>query len=152
MIPNQRHLFDLPEGVAFLNCASRAPLLTASKTAGEAGIGRKLQPWTYDPARGPAEAEELRGLFAALIGAEAGDIAIVPAASYGIKTAAVNLPVEAGQRILIPEQPFPSHFYAWCELAAAAGAAIETVPEPGDGDWTAAVLERLRPEVAIAAF
>lgn len=116
MIPNQRHLFDLPEGVAFFNCASRAPLLTASKTAGEAGIGRKLQPWTYDPARGPAEAEELRGLFAALIGAEAGDIAIVPAASYGIKTAAVNLPVEAGQRILIPEQPFPSHFYTWREL------------------------------------
>jgi len=152
MIPNQRHLFDLPEGVAFLNCASRAPLLTASKTAGEAGIGRKLQPWTYDPARGPAEAEELRGLFAALIGAEAGDIAIVPATSYGIKTAAVNLPVEAGQRILIPEQPFPSHFYAWRELAAAAGAATETVPEPGDGDWTAAVLERLRPEVAIAAL
>jgi len=26
------------------------------------------------------------------------------------------------------------------------------VPEPGDGDWTAAVLERLRPEVAIAAL
>ncbi len=152
MIPNQRHLFDLPEGVTFLNCASRAPLLTASKTAGEAGIGRKLQPWTYDSARGPAEAEELRGLFAALIGAEAGDIAIVPAASYGIKTAALNLPVQAGQRILIPEQPFPSHFYAWRELAAAAGAAIETVPEPGDGDWTAAVLERLRPEVAIAAL
>ena len=50
MIPNQRHLFDLPEGVAYLNCASRAPLLTASKAAGEAGIGRKLQPWTCDPA------------------------------------------------------------------------------------------------------
>ena len=152
MIPNQRHLFDIPEEVAFLNCASRAPLLAAAKAAGEAGIGRKVRPWTYDPARGPAEAEELRALFAALIGAEAGDIAIVPAASYGIKTAALNLPVAAGQRILIPEQPFPSHFYAWRELAAESGAAIEMVPEPGDGDWTAAVLERLRPEVAIAAL
>ncbi len=152
MIANQRHLFDIPEGVAYLNCAARAPLLKESITAGEAGIDRKRQPWRYDSGQAPAEAEQLRGLFAALIGAEAGDIAIVPSASYGITTAALNLPVEAGQRILVPEQPFPSHFYAWREVAGDTGATIETVPTPDDGDWTAAVLEHLRPEVAIAAL
>jgi selenocysteine lyase/cysteine desulfurase len=152
MIPNQRHLFDIPEGVAYLNCASRTPLLKASTAAGADGIGRKVQPWTYNPDRAPGEADRLRALFATLIGAEAGDIAITPSASYGIKTAALNLPVEAGQRILVPDNPFPSNFYAWTELAAETGATIETVPEPGDGDWTAAVLERLRPEVAIAAL
>ncbi len=152
MIPNQRHRFDIPEGVAFLNCASRTPLLEVSKVAGEAGMARELQPWRYDPDEAPAEADQLRGLFAALIGAEAGDIAIVPSAAYAIKTAALNLPVEAGQRILVPEQPFPSHFYTWRELAGDTGATIETVPAPDDGDWTAAVLERLRPEVAIAAL
>ena len=152
MIANQRHLFDIPEEVAFLDCAAQAPLLKTSKTAGEAGIGRKLQPWGYDPDLGPIEAEQLRALFAALIGAEAGDIAIVPSAAYAIQTAALNLPVEAGQRILIPEQPFPSHFYCWRELAGDSGAAIEMVAAPDDGDWTAAVLERLRPEVAIAAL
>ncbi|MEE9209543.1 MAG: aminotransferase class V-fold PLP-dependent enzyme [Kiloniellales bacterium] len=152
MIANRRHLFDIPEGVAFLNCASQSPLLKASKAAGDAGIGRKQQPWRYDPAQAPAEADQLRGLFAALIGAEASDIAITPSASYGIKTAALNLPLEAGQRILVPEQPFPSHFYTWRELAGDRGAAIETVPAPDDGDWTAAVLERLRPEVATAAL
>jgi selenocysteine lyase/cysteine desulfurase len=152
MIANQRHLFDIPEGVAFLNCASRTPLLEASITAGEAGMGREAQPWRYNPDEAPGEADRLRALFAALIGAEAGDIAITPSAAYGIKTAALNLPVEAGQRILIPEQPFPSHFYTWRELAGDSGATIEMVPTPDDGDWTAAVLERLRPEVAIAAL
>ncbi len=152
MIANQRHLFDIPEGVAFLNCASRTPLLEASMIAGEAGMGRESRPWRYDPGQAPAEADQLRGLFAALIGAEAGDIAITPSASYGIKTAALNLPVEAGQRILVPEQPFPSHLYTWQEVAGDTGATIETVPAPDDGDWTAAVLERLRPEVAIAAL
>ena len=44
MIPNQRHLFDIPEGVAFFNCASRTPLLRASKAAGEAGIAREMRP------------------------------------------------------------------------------------------------------------
>ena len=42
MIANQRHLFDIPEGVAYLNCAARTPLLEASKAAGETGMGREL--------------------------------------------------------------------------------------------------------------
>jgi selenocysteine lyase/cysteine desulfurase len=152
MIDNQRHLFDIPEGITFLNCAARSPLLRASRAAGEAGILRKVHPWEFNFADAPAEAEELRGLFAGLIGAEPGDIAIVPAASYGIRTAAINLPVAPGQSILMPEEPFPSHFYAWRELAGETGARLETVPAPADGDWTAAVLERVRPEAAVAAL
>ena len=65
MIANQRHLFDIPEGVAFLNCASRTPLLKESITAGETGMDRERQPWRYDPGQAPAEADQLRGLFAA---------------------------------------------------------------------------------------
>ncbi|MCH8924723.1 MAG: aminotransferase class V-fold PLP-dependent enzyme [Proteobacteria bacterium] len=152
MIDNQRGLFDIPEGVAFLNCASRSPLLRASSAAGEAGVRRKVYPWDYDTMIAPREAEELRALFAGLIGAEPGDVAIVPAASYGIGTAAINLPVGPGQSILMPQEPFPSHFYAWRERARDTGARIETVPEPADGDWTAAVLECIRPETAVAAL
>ena len=152
MIDNQRGLFDIPEGVAFLDCASRSPLLKASSAAGEAGLLRKVHPWDYDTMIAPREAEEARALFAGLIGAETGDVAIVPAASYGIATAALNLPVGPGQSILMPQEPFPSHFYAWRERARDRGARIETVPEPADGDWTAAVIERIGPETAVAAL
>ena len=152
MIDNQRGLFDIPEGVAFLDCASRSPLLKASSAAGEAGLLRKVHPWDYDTMIAPREAEEARALFAGLIGAETGDVAIVPAASYGIGTAALNLPVGPGQSILMPQEPFPSHFYAWRERARDRGARIETVPEPADGDWTAAVIERIGPETAVAAL
>ncbi len=152
MIDSQRHLFDIPDGVTFLNCAARSPLLRASRAAGEAGILREVRPWELDPTAAPAKAEELRGLFAGLIGAEPGDIAIVPAASYGIGTAAINLPVGPGQVILMPEEPFPSHFYAWRALAGDTGARLETVPAPADGDWTAAVLERIGSETAVAAL
>ncbi len=34
MIPNQRHLFDLPDDVAYLNVAYTAPLLRAAADAG----------------------------------------------------------------------------------------------------------------------
>ncbi len=56
MIDNQRGLFDIPEGVTFLNCASRSPLLRASRAAGEAGVLRKVYPWDYDSGIAPDEA------------------------------------------------------------------------------------------------
>ena len=152
MIPDQRHLFDIPDGITFLNSAARSPLLRITVAAGEAGIARKARPWEFDPDIVPREAEALRRLFAGLIGAAADHIAIIPATSYGVATAALNVAVAAGQSILVPEAPFPSHYYAWRELAAARGARIETVPEPADGDWTAAALERIGHNTAVAAL
>ena len=37
-----RHLFDIPDDVAFLNCAYMSPLTRASVMAGERGLRRKL--------------------------------------------------------------------------------------------------------------
>ncbi|HKY95223.1 MAG TPA: aminotransferase class V-fold PLP-dependent enzyme [Kiloniellales bacterium] len=147
-----RQLFDLPPEVAYLACASQAPLAKAVHTAGVAGLERKLHPWTAHamPDLG-AVAERCRGLFAGLIGATAEDIAIVPATSYGVATAAANLPLAKSQAVLVLEQQFPSDYYAWQVKAAEAGAALKVVPRPADGDWTAAVLAALTPEVAIAA-
>jgi selenocysteine lyase/cysteine desulfurase len=152
MIANQRHLFDIPEGVTYFNSAARSPLLRASIAAGEAGITRKAQPWAVDPRTVPDEAETLRRLFAGLIGATADDIAIVSSTSFGAAVAARNLPVGAGQTIVVPEAPFPSHHLVWQDIAADHGARLETIPQPADGDWTAATLERIGADTAVAAL
>ena len=152
MIDDQRHLFDIPDGITFLNCASRSPLTTAAIAAGVAAVKRRLRPWERDAEEAAQTAERVRGLFAGMIGATADDVAIVPAASYGVATAALNLPVAAGQTIVVPEEPFPSNFFTWRDLARDTGARIETVPEPADGDWTAAVIARIGADTAIAAM
>jgi selenocysteine lyase/cysteine desulfurase len=90
-------------------------------------------------------------LFAGLIGAEGRDIAIVPAASYGIATAAQNFPVRAGQRILVLGEQFPSNVYAWRGLARRTGAEVVTVARPANDDWTSAILAVLDERVAVAA-
>ena len=41
-IPNQRHLFDIPEGVAYFNTATMGPMTKASVEAGQKGLARKL--------------------------------------------------------------------------------------------------------------
>ncbi|MGA7612792.1 MAG: aminotransferase, partial [Xanthobacteraceae bacterium] len=50
VLPVQRHLFDMPDDLAFLNCAYMSPLPKASVLAGERGLRRKLSPWTLAPA------------------------------------------------------------------------------------------------------
>ncbi len=151
-IPCQRELFDIPDDVAWLNCAYMSPLMKSAAAAGEAGIRGKAQPWNIKPADFFPGPEEARALFARLINASADEIAVVPSVSYGIATAARNLDAPAGSRILLLDEQFPSNVYAWRELATRTGARIDTVPRPADDDWTVAILDRIGEDVCIAAL
>ena len=73
-LPSQRHLFDIPDDIAFLNCAYLSPLPKASLAAGERGLWRKAQPWSIAPADFFTSSEAVRKLFARLINAEADDV------------------------------------------------------------------------------
>ena len=152
MIPSQRHLFDLPDDVAYLNCAYMSPLLKHAVAAATEGIARKAQPWRIGADDFFTDSERARGLFARLLGATAEDIAVVPAASYGIAVAAANLPFAEGRRILMLAEQFPSNVYAWSDLARRERGEVVTVPRPADGDWSAAILARLDERVAITAL
>src|SRR5215510_10693054 len=99
-LPSQRHLFDIPDDVAFLNCAYISPLAKASLAAGEEGLRRKSRPWTITPADFFSTSEAVRGLFASLINASANDIAFAPAVSYGMAQAAYNIALEKSQTIV----------------------------------------------------
>ena len=138
--------------MAYLNCAYISPLLNEVRAAGLAGTQRKSRPWEIQPPDFFNEADVARQLFAELIHANSGDIALIPAASYGIATAARNLPLEAGQKILLLQEQFPSNVYAWRELAKERRAIIVTLPRPENDDWTRAILAALDERVAIAAL
>ena len=112
MIPSQRHLFDIPDEIAYFNCAYMGPLLKTARAAGHAGVDRKSLPWTLSPSDFFTESEKARTLFAQMIGATADDIAIISSASYGIATAARNISVGKGQKILLLEDQFPSNVYS----------------------------------------
>jgi selenocysteine lyase/cysteine desulfurase len=152
MIPCQRHLFDIPDDVAYLNCAYMSPLMKPVIEAGTVALTRKAHPWEITPEKFFTGADEFRAIAAQFVGCSPDCIAIVPSASYGIATAAQNLPVAKGQSILVLEEQFPSNYYAWQRRAEATGATLKVVPWPADNDWTAAVLEFLTSEVAIAAL
>jgi selenocysteine lyase/cysteine desulfurase len=152
MIPCQREAFEVPDDVAYFNCAYMAPMLRSVRAAGDAALASVAQPWRVGAGDFFAPPERARGLFAQLIGASADDVAIVPSASYGVSTAAANLRLERGQVIVVLEEEFPSNVYPWHALAQRAGGSLRTVRRPASGDWAAAILEALDDRVAIAAL
>jgi selenocysteine lyase/cysteine desulfurase len=152
MISCQRHLFDIPEDVAYLNCAFTSPLLKRAASAGQSALAAKAAPWTITPRHFFETVEACRSLFGKLVGCASEDVAIIPAVSYGIALAAKNLPVAKGQTIIVLEGQFPSNIYSWRRLCSENGAALISVPRPSDNDWTSAVLEKIDQKTGIAAL
>src|ERR1700751_5088854 len=93
MLSSQRALFDIPRDVCYLNAASYSPLPLRTLEAGRAAVGRKGTPWTL-AASFAGEQHELARLAAARqINADASDVALIPAISYGVVPAAKLLTI-----------------------------------------------------------
>lgn len=152
IIPSQKHLFDIPDDVAYLNNAYMSPLMHSVVAAMQTGIASKVQPWTYTSDQFFILPEEARTLAGQIFGSSAENIAIVPSASYGIQTAANILPISAGQNILVLTDQFPSNIYPWQVRAAEVGAAVTLLPIPEDDDWTRVLLAAINTQTAVVAI
>ena len=151
-IANQRHLFDIPDEVAYLNCAYMGPLMRSVVEAGDRGIREKARPWGISPDDFFVPGERAREQFARIIGADAEGVALVPSASYGLSCAARNIDVAPGARLVVLAEQFPSIFYTWREVAATRGASLVTVARPEDDDWTRATLDAIDERTASVAL
>jgi len=151
VLGSQRALFEIPDDVTYLNCASMSPQLRTVTAAGIDAVRSKASPWTLRAIDWFVHAEPLRALFGRLLGAEAECVALVPSVSYGLAVAAANVPVRAGQSIVVLDREFPSGTYTWRELARRTGARVVTVVREPGSSWTDAVLAALDDQVAIVA-
>jgi len=151
VIESQRDLFDIPEGITYLNCANMSPQLRAVGNAGIGAVRARATPWTVTAPDWFSGAERLRDLFARIVNAEAEGIALVPSVSYGIATAAANVPLSRGQSILLLDREFPSNVYGWRELARERGAEVRTVRRESGSTWTEAVIAAMDPGTAVVA-
>lgn len=153
---SHRHLFDVPDDVAYFNCAYYSPLLNESRRRLIAAAAEKSHPWTRTTESFFDDAETVRRLASQLFGGDADGYALVPSVSYGISTAAraIEPTLQPGDRILVMADEFPSNVLPWRRSASERGAEIITVPTPADGDWTRAILpmiDRRTKAVAMSA-
>jgi selenocysteine lyase/cysteine desulfurase len=147
---SERADFDVPADVAYFDTANLAPQLHAVRAAGEAALERRARPWTISAADWFSDAERLRGLFGALVGADAEGVALVPATSYGFAVAARNLALGPGDRVVVLAEEYPSGIYAW-RAATRTGAEIVTVAREAGQTWTDALLAVLDDQVTVVS-
>ena len=146
-----RSAFAVSDAVTYLNSASLGPRLHAVNDAGHAAVERMAAPWKIQTADWFADARELRALFASLIGAPADCVALVPSVSYGIAAAARNVPVAAGDNIVVVEQEYPSNYYSWQRLARERGAEIRTATARNGASLTDAIVSVIDRQTAVVA-
>lgn len=131
-LQGMRSRFDVPEEVAYFNCANLAPRLRSVSQAGLTALQRMAEPWTISSSDWFSGAERLRGLFADLVNGSPDGVALVPSVSYGIAVAATNISVEPGSNVIVLEQQYPSNVYAWRRKCAENRAHLRTVPRGND--------------------
>ena len=151
MLSSQKRLFDIPDEVAYLNTAYMSPLMHSVVAAMDEGVRLKSRPWTLTTNHFFDDVETAKALFGQVVNATADQIAIIPSASYGLSTAANNLSLSEGQRIIALKHQFPSHTYPWKRKAREADGIFVEVDVPQGAAATPALLEAIDERTSIVA-
>ncbi len=152
-LPSQRHLFNIPDDVAYFNCAYNSPQLNESRDRLHIGVNTKSQPWERTVDDFFDNAESIRFLASGIFGGDTDGYAVIPSASYGLSTAArvIEPILQPGDRIVVIDEAFPSNYLPWERTANEKNSDITVVPAPLDGDWTTAILGRIEKGVKVVA-
>ena len=153
-IESQRELFDIPQDIAYFNCAYYSPQLNETRRRLLTGASSKSHPWERTPHDFFSDAETIRILAAGLFGGDINGYAIIPAVSYGISTAvrAIEPQVRKGDKILVLAEEFPSNILPWQRVAKERRADIITIESPSNNDWTPAISERIGKDIKVVSL
>jgi selenocysteine lyase/cysteine desulfurase len=146
---SQRHLFEVPDGVAYFNVANMSPLLRAVHEAGRSGLDRRAAPWEITSADWFNDVERLRTVYGEILGAGGSDgVALIPATSYGLAVAARNLTAAPGEQVIVLANEYPSNHYTWHRFCLRTGAELAVVNREAGMSWSdslrAAIGDRAR--------
>lgn len=118
MLKNQKYLFNLKEGIHYLNCAYKAPLLKSAEEAAIKALIRERNPFDITPTDFFKDVDKARQLFGELVNCMDSEVAIIPSTSYGLSTVLNNITCKHGQHAITIENDFPSDYYSikrWCD-------------------------------------
>jgi len=149
----QKHLFQLPEGIHYLNCAYMSPLMKSVEERGIEGLRLKRNPLSIQPVDFFTGAVSVRRKFAQMVKCDPAQVALMPSVSYGMNSVIRNIPCGKGQHALTLSEEFPSCYYTaqrWCRDH---GAELRVVARRDDfpqrgSDWNERILEAIDRDTA----
>lgn len=146
--------FRVAANALYLDTAAQGPRLGAVLDAGHAALDATQEPWRLSFDAWRARIEGLRALAAdTLFEGDVEGVAMVPSVAHALATAARNVPLNAGDVVLVLEGQFPSNLLAWQQRAHESRAQVAAVSRREGEPWTEAVLAALQsqPRVRVVA-
>ena len=157
-LQHQKHLFNIPEEITYLNIASQSPAFKAIHEAGLNGLLQKSQPYTIKTSDYFDPVIELRQLFAELVDVDDYNrIACIPSVSYGMATVANNITLKPSDEIIVVDEQFPSNMYCWQKLAEKYQATLKIIKVPSEKNnrvkqWNEDILDAINENTALVAM
>jgi len=154
---NQSALFQLEEGVTYLNGAFMSPLLNSAASIGQQQVIAKQRPYSMSGDDFFSTLKAVKQEFSTLINLQELDrISIIPSVSYGLANVAKNVDVR-GKEILVVDEQFPSNIYPWMELEESQNAKIVFVSPPSKLEnrgkiWNERILDAINSNTALIAI
>lgn len=126
-----RDEFPITADRTYLISASLGPLSRRARAAAEEHLDLwgRLGPEELWFDHGMPKLQQVRESFARLIGADAGEIAIVPSVSSGLSSIASCLDLETRPGLVLSDVDFPTNHFVW-RAQERAGAQLRVVPSP----------------------
>ncbi len=158
MLANQRHLFDLPESVTYLNGAYMSAQLKSVEEIGLESVRKKSRPYEIAANDFFVQKTILKQRFAQLIEVpDPQNIAIIPSVSYGIANAAKNIDFKSGDEIILVDEQFPSNVYSWKRIAREKRVRLKMVKPPQGfiergKNWNKAIIDAINEKTAVVAM
>ena len=154
---NQKHLFQLPDDIHYLNCGYMSPLLRSVEEKGIEGLRNKRNPSSVTAADFFTDVELLRRKFGMMVNCLPSQVAIMPAVSYGMNSVIRNIPYRKGQHALTISEEFPSCYYTarrWCKDHGAQLLVVarkDDIPQKGK-EWNERMLDSINEETAFVVM
>lgn len=142
-----RSWFPELRGVAYFNHAAVSPPSLLVQAALRAMIADYAARGVGAVAAAAEQRERLRGQLAALVGAQPGDVGLVPNTTHGVLAIALGLPWRAGDRVLCFDGEFPTNVLPWRQAAEAHGLELIFEGLDGFGDAPGQALERVEAQL-----
>ena len=114
-----RKLFPHTDKIVYFNSGSYGPFCTPVKEAIDENVALRLAAERDDSHDAFATRDELRGIYASMIGADESEVGIGLSTSFGLNIAAFGLPLEPGDEVIVYDVEFPAIVYCWRAAAEA---------------------------------
>ncbi|HEY8311755.1 MAG TPA: aminotransferase class V-fold PLP-dependent enzyme [Gemmatimonadaceae bacterium] len=138
----------------YLNAAATGPHPARTVSVLEHWLELRREPWKIELDEQFGALAKARKLCAGLVGADVGEIALVPNTSTGINIAAQVLPIAPDKVIIGYDGEFPANVYPWMAIERLGGARYERLGLLPGGlpDWEALPARLDRGDVGVVAI